>query len=269
MTFLDQDQSVHDSEPIECYLFTGPNFIIGYNDSEDDFTVNGQLYTSIEGLGRGDIETGVSIGADRSVRISVPFNCEVALQFGYLLTPDYLNVQIIRIERGTVYDTDHEVIWLGEAVGFQTSGLLIDIATASSAQQSIQRQLLTSYWQRTCNFDHYDSDTCKANKAANTTTSTVTIIGSEAITVADDGFPDGELAIGQAVNTRTGEARLITDNLANVISLAYGFNDVLVGDTVNLIRGCKHTSDDCINTFNNLENYGGFRFIPRTSPLAS
>lgn len=269
MSYDTQDQSVHDSEPIECYLFTGPSFVKGYNDSEEDVTVNGQLYHSLYGIDRDTIETGVSIGAERSVTVGVPFDCDVALEFGYLASPDFLNVTIIRIERGTDYDTDYKQIWAGVAQGFSTSGLLVNITTVSDSQIGITRQVLTIYWQRTCNFELYDGDTCKANKTANTVVATVTAIGDTAVTVNDDGFADGALAIGEILNTRTNEKRLIVNNLANVVSFTYGFSDIVVGDTVNLIRGCKHTSEDCNDTFADIANYGGYRFIPRSSPIGN
>jgi hypothetical protein len=265
-TYDDQDQSVHDSQPIECYLFEGPNFTMGYNDSDEDVTVNGQLYTK-NNVGRDSIKVGTSIGQTRVTGVFVPFDSEVAIEFGYLLSPDFLNVTIIRLERGTVYDTDHKVVWLGRAMGFSTSGLMVKVDTQSAGQSGMTLQLLTAYWQRTCNFDLYDADTCKADKSANTVTSTVTVVGPSAITVVDDGFADHVLPVGEVTNDRTGEKRLIIDNLANVITLSFGFTDVIVGDTVTIVKGCKHTSEDCILSFDNILNYGGYRFIPRKSPL--
>lgn len=266
MTFLTQDSSVHDSLPIECYRFTGPLKTYYYNDSDEDVTISDQVFIS-SAITRDAIEAGVSIGNPQRVNISVPFDTEVAVDHGYLSSPSYLNVDIFRVERGTNYDTDNRKIWTARAKGFSISGLMLEIATQAVITNSRSAQLLSAYWQRTCNFDLYDSNTCKVNKADHTTTSTVTVVGPNAVTVVDDGLDDHELAIGTLVNNRTGETRLITDNLANVINVSYGFSDVVVGDTVTISRGCKHNTDDCLNTFDNIINYGGFKFIPKTSPL--
>jgi uncharacterized phage protein (TIGR02218 family) len=267
MTAQDQELSVHDSRPIEAYRFTAPNSVHLYNDSDEEITINGQVYLPTSGLRRGAIDVGVSINTPRLMSVYIPFDCDVAVEQAYLTSPDYLIIEIFRVQRGTDYDTDNQKIWDSTAQAFESDGLMINITTQSIIASSLSNPLLNAVWQRSCNFILYDPDTCKANKATHTRTSDVTVVGDTAITVVDDQFDDHALVVGTALNTRTGETRLIIDNLANVITLAYGFNDVIVGDTIDLIRGCKHNSDDCVEPFNNIENYGGFKFIPRSSPL--
>lgn len=260
------DTSVHDSIPIEAFLFVGPFGTYRYNDSEEDVTIEGQVYKSQTVL-RDTIEVGTGLGNQGVVSVYVPFNSEVAVEHGYLSSPSYLTVTIYRLEHGTDYDTDKKTIWTGRAKGYAIQGLMLQINTQSVISGARTLQLLSAYWQRMCNFDLYDADTCKVNKADHTETSTVTLVGPSAITVVDDGFADHALPIGEVVNTRTGEKRLILDNLANVITLSFGFTDILVGDAVDIIRGCKHNTDDCTLVFDDIINYGGWKFIPRSSPL--
>lgn len=266
MSYDTQDQSVHGSIPIEAFMFVGPFSTWYYNDSEEEITIGGQVYKSVA-VTREKITAGVSVGNPGTVKISVPFNSEVAIEHGYLISPEFLIITVYRVERGTNYDTDKKTIWTGRAQGFSTNALMLDITTQPVIAGARQLQLLTAYWQRTCNFDLYDTLTCKINKASNTVTANVTAVGVAAVTVDDDGFADHKLPIGTITNTRTGESRLIMDNLVNVITLAFGFTDIKVGDAVTLTRGCKHNTDDCINVFDNIINYGGFKFIPNSSPL--
>lgn len=269
MSFRDQDISVHDSVPIEAFLFEGPTKTYRYNDSDEEITIDGQVYTPIVSITRDAIEVGTGIGNSGVVRVEVPFNSEVAVDHGYLLSPTFLSITIYRLEQGTDYDTDKKTIWKGRAKAFGIKGLMLEISTQPVISGARTVQLLSAYWQRTCNFELYDPNTCKASKSANTTTSTVTIIGPSAVTVVDDGFLDHALPIGTLTNTRTNESRLIMDNLANVIDIAFPFTDIVVGDTVDITRGCPHNTAACHGTFNNIINYGGYKYIPRATPLTS
>ena len=267
-TFQNQDTSVHDSIPIEAYVFTGPFGVYRYNDTEEDVTISGQVFKS-QTVFRDAIEVGAGLGNQGLVSVRVPFNSEVAVEHGYLLSPSFLEVTIYRLERSTNYDTDKRTIWKGRAQGFMTQGLMLQINTQSVISGARTIQLLSAYWQRPCNFELYDADTCKASKSDNTETSTVTLVGPSAVTVVNDGFGDHELSIGTIVNTRTGESRLMIDNLANVIDLSFPFTDIVPGDTVDITRGCKHNTEDCNEVFDNIINYGGWKYIPSSSPLTS
>ena len=43
-------------------------------------------------------------------------------------------------------------------------------------------------------------------------------------------------------------------------------NTIEAGDSIKVYPGCKHNSDDCINKFNNIANFGGYEYIPRNNP---
>lgn len=266
MTYSAQDNSIHDGEPIEFFKFVAPNATYRYNDSDADLTLAGEIYTSIA-IERTTIEVGTSIASSATVDVLVPFDSDVAINHGYLITPDYLDVTIYRAHRGSDLSTDFRTIWQARAQAFSINGLMLSIKTQNVLATSISGQLLNVYYQTLCNHRLYD-DRCKVNKAAHTTTSEVAILGSSSITVLNDGVDDHALKAGEARNVRTGERRLIMDNLVNVITIAYPFTDILVGDTVALSKGCQHDVLACL-AFNNTDNYGGFRFIPRNNPLGS
>lgn len=94
----------------------------------------------------------------------------------------------------------------------------------------------------------------------------MTAIGALTIVVNDDGVADHDLKGGEIINNRTGERRMVADNLANSIDINYGFLDIVEGDVVSMVRGCDHSSATCKAKFNNFDNYGGFLFIPTKNP---
>jgi uncharacterized phage protein (TIGR02218 family) len=57
--------------------------------------------------------------------------------------------------------------------------------------------------------------------------------------------------------------RHITNHQASQISVLPPFPfDFETDVNVRVVPGCDHSTDDCVNVFNNLDNYGGFPFIP-------
>jgi hypothetical protein len=264
MTYAAQDNSVHDGEPVEFFKFVSPNKTYRYNDGDAPLYLAGELYEPLA-ITRGAIEVGVSLAGASTVDIEIPFDSELAVEQGYLLTPDYLEVTIYRGHRGSDLTSDYSTIWQARARGFSIKGLLLTIQTIPALVMSFEVPMLNVYYQVLCNHRLYD-ERCKVNKSLHTTTATVTVVGGAAVTVDDDGVGDSELKAGEIRNVRTGERRMIVDNLVNVIDLSFGFTDIEVGDTVTLSKGCLHNYAACLG-FNNTDNYGGFRFIPRNNPL--
>lgn len=265
MTLDAQNQSVHDSHPVELFIFEGPLETYRYTNYEEELTFEGHTYLPLV-ISRNDIAVGTSINENQSLNISVPFDSDVAIDHGYLQSPSHLKATVYRAEilpNGTV---SGEQIWEGDSQAFAMNGLYLSITTQTNAI-GLNAQLIGAYYQKTCNFKLYDSQTCKASRSENTETGEVLIVGPSAITVDDDGFGDHELKLGEATNQRTGEKRLIVENLVNVVTLAYGFTDVVVGDSIDFTRGCRHNTSDCKDVFDNIINFGGFIFIPQDTPL--
>lgn len=50
------------------------------------------------------------------------------------------------------------------------------------------------------------------------------------------------------------------------LHLGYWHPELAVGQSLTAFAGCKHTTADCKNKFNNAANFGGFPFIPRVNP---
>jgi uncharacterized phage protein (TIGR02218 family) len=62
------------------------------------------------------------------------------------------------------------------------------------------------------------------------------------------------------------ETRMINRHLGASIRLLTPVLGMLAGDPVVAYPGCRRTVRDCIDKFNNYENYGGFPHIPGRSP---
>lgn len=265
MTYATKDKSVQDGLPIECYKFTGTLNTYRYTDAPYSVTVNNEVYEPAL-IQRGVVETGSIVDGSGGVDIAVPFDIDLAADYVGPLTPESLSVEIRRVHVGDDWSSEFKLVWAGVAVGYGSSGLMFTISMISKLQAKILGSMNSVYYQTTCNNVLYD-DRCQLVRSSFTTTATVTAVGDAAITVDDDGVVDHYLRAGEVVNSRTGERRLILDNLVNVVDIGYGFIDCKIGDSVTLIAGCDHSFATCNSKFDNLVHFGGFMYIPTKNPF--
>ena len=84
-------------------------------------------------------------------------------------------------------------------------------------------------------------------------------VGAGAV-LADGWLNAGELIIGT-------ERRLILTHIGNALLLNYPFRRISIGDEITMFAGCLHNSVDCLNKFNNGDNFLGFEYIPYINPF--
>ncbi len=122
------------------------------------------------------------------------------------------------------------------------------------------------YYQVPCNHVFCDSR-CGIVKAAVSAVTEVVNVAPLAFNVLDDGFADGLLKAGEATVTRTGERRLILNNVANTVAIGFPFVDLIEGDEVTLTRGCDHSFTTCDVQYANAARFGGDPYIPPDNPF--
>lgn len=265
MSYDDFDRSVHAGAPIECYKFIGELNTYRYTNNNEPVTVAGEVYLPQSGIVRGAIETSSLLDSIQTIDVSIPITCDIAVAYSFLKMPLTLDIEIRSVHRGSNFATDSKLIWQGQSVSLPVADNKSTIRTQSIIQSSLSSQLNQIIFQTSCNHDVYDEH-CTLDPALFTTTSTVTNIKDHVITVADDGVADGYLEIGKLVNMRTGESRIIVSNVGNIITVGYGFIDILLGDTVDMVKGCDNAYSTCDGDFSNLDNFGGMMFMPNTNP---
>lgn len=268
MSFDSVDTSVHDSAPIECYKLIGELKTYWYTNDNEIVTVNGEDYEPLSGISRTAIETSSLLDSNQTIDITLPITSEVAITYNFLKMPLTLDVEIRAVHRGTDYATDWKMIWQGQAIGFPVAQTDATISTQSVIQASLSKQLAQVVYQTSCNHEVYD-EMCQLDPADFTTVATISNIKDNVIRVSATGRADHKLRVGKMVNTRTGEERVIIDNVGNIVTVGYPFIDIKLGDIVDLVLGCDNTYSTCLNTFNNLINFLGFMWLPATNPYVN
>lgn len=266
MSYAVKDKSIASGAPIECYEFIAPHKTWRYTSYHTQVTVAGQVYTPLP-ITRTAIEITSIIDAPATMDFNLPSDHEICQQYCYMISPKQLVVIVRRVHEGDDYATDYKIEWTGRYAGSTAMDKWGTIKTASILATELNGFLSTVFYQKSCNHVLYD-ERCKVLRDDFTEEAIVTRIQNQIITVDDMVYADDDLVGGIMTNTRTGEQQGIISNDANVLRIGYPFFDLILGDTVELTLGCDHDRlGHCKDRFNNVDNYGGFDFVPEINPF--
>lgn len=261
MSYSSNETSVAAGTPFECYEFETPVGTFRYTSLPIPVTLGGQAYTPRAGLMRSEAEINSLVDSLQSMDFVIPMDDPLAIAYRKRSLPEYCTTRVYRAHYGDDLSTEFSVEWRGEATGYSyTPGGLV-IETQSILQAKVQGSQNTIYTQLSCNHRVYD-ERCSLVKANFTEARAVTKVDDIKITVASLPFGTADLQLGEIRNQRTGETRTIFSVTGTVITVTYPFVDILVGDTVDLTKGCNNLMSTCIDRFDNVINFLGFRYIP-------
>ena len=263
--YRDKEQSISQSAPIEGYKFVGTFKTYRYTSSDKAEYIAGELYLPIA-VKRPRANAGTQDDDNLSLDLVFPFDCEVVLDYAYSLSPPTLELTVLRAQRDSDTSIVWEPFWKGKVRGFSIAGREATIKVPSIFSLLLQGEVPNVYYQAPCNHVLYD-EYCAVSRAANTYEGDVLSVNSTQVTVDGLAAVTNELAAGELVNTRNGERRLILSNVGTLAEVAYPFVDLIVGDTVQLVRGCDHSFATCKAKFANGINFGGYPYIPADNPF--
>jgi hypothetical protein len=287
MTFANREESRARGNPVTLYYFRYGSDAASYHAYTDaEFSVDGPdsseatiAYTPIP-IARGAVTSQGNL--DKTIiPVTVPQDAELCDHFR-----DFAPAQVVTavIRQGHLGDPDGEfpVVFSGRVVGmkFEASEATFELEPAST---SMRRNGLRRHWQIGCPHVLY-GDQCRASMTAATVTQTVQAVSGTSIELPDSWF--GSIAIEKYIG---GMARWTNDagntELRRILQIIDGRDLLLSGflrdleatDSIDLILGCDHTQDDCLNLHvtdespsgPNINNYGGHDWIPQKNPFGA
>lgn len=271
MTFLDRENSNYSGEPVLLYEFArGMATIFGYASSDRDVTANNGtvdiVYKATPISNSGQSQKGTAV--TDVFEITCPTGLDIVQWYRYTPPSDTIYVAVRRFHIG---DTQSVIVWLGQVVSVQENA---DETATIKCQQiaiTLKRGGLRMTWQRGCIHALYDQN-CRVDKTAYAVGVSVLHVNINSITL--DATPDpsvfwngGILEFDMPGLTGVRERRLIESIQGSTLT-PYGQMDAYaVGLALTLYPGCKRTGEWCNSFFNNIENYGGFEFMPNRSPF--
>lgn len=263
MSYNDFEQSLDIGKPIELYEFIQGlqrwNYISGAN----SIVRLGQVYTPMP-VKRDRIKQTSDIFKD-SLKLDFPRDDPFAGQFlGF--APE--EVTTLTVLRGHYGDPDEEYIvyWKGRIVGAKAQQNTITVE-CESVFTSIRRPGLRARFEYGCRHPLYGRG-CSVNREAYRVDTVVNAISGEVhITgTALPPLPDGYFTGGMLI-APNGAARFLTAHTGSTVTMNRPIRGLVGGQSVSLYPGCDHLRTTCKNKFNNLDNFGGFPFIPQRNPF--
>lgn len=270
MTDIDvKELSVDDSLPIELYEFIGSYKNYYLTSASEVINFDGRNYQPVPGLKRNNVKAGTNTEDKVTVKITLPIQSEIIVDYGFQITPPKLDCTIYRIYKDlTPYDTNFRNYWKGpvSAITIEDTNATIEIPSIFS--NALGGSCPSVYFQTPCNFVLFDQHTCKVSRAANSVTTTVVEISSDGLTIrlaSLGAILADEFVAGEILVPSQSERRMVVgaDLGTGALTVNYAFGRLNPGDTVQATKGCNHAWDgDCKNRFNNTDNFGGHPLIP-------
>lgn len=251
---------------VELYAFEGTSGSFRLTPHEFDVEIGGERYERCP-LERSALALGAE-AAKSALELKLPPDHALVrhlLQATLTGEATAVRLRIARREAWGEYWWLSGTRWMGRVLGVEVADDAARIR-CESAQVSMKRIGLRRLYSRACSHVLY-SAACGATpitasaSVSSSTGRSVDLAGGVPAAVA------GTLA-GGWLETAAGARHMIVRESSAGVELLYPV-PLAPGEGVTLAAGCDHTTATCAARFSNLDNFGGFPFIPSKNPFAT
>ena len=262
MSYSSYETSLDSGTPIELYEIVQGSVKWNFISGASELIRLGQLYVP-SSITRDNVKQTTDTFKD-SMRITFPRDNLFASQYIAFAPED---VTTVTIYRGHYGDPASEFIvyWKGRVVGAKTSGNQIDIQ-CESVFTSIKRPGLRARFEYTCRRTLYLKG-CDVNRESYKLVGTISSISNGLIlsVTGASSKPDGYYTGGMIISP-DGVPRFVVAHTGDSVTLSRTVPNLAIGQSISVYPGCDHLKETCFNKFNNLNNFGGFPWIPSRNP---
>lgn len=257
------ESSEEGSRPLEIYTITVGATTYRYTSNASNITIGSDTWTA-EPIQR----TKIASSTQRNDKLTLTFAGDNAFAKSFLgIVPgERAFINIIRLQRDEVptYDTQ-ALIYKGQvaAGSYDKDGTSIKL-TATSVEAATQRKIPRFTFMGMCNHILFDAGCKKGTSGFLLSAAPCTAVTANVITVTGASLEaDGFYAGGWCKPTAKSDYRLILSHTGDNLTLLLPFSEDVTGLQMDVYAGCDHVFDgDCANKFDNVENFGGFPFVP-------
>ena len=253
---------------IRLYELTRQGVTWRYTTCETDVVYGGQTYFSRPVGDEGVKQKGEAVTDDFT--IILPSSEPIPSLFNGTPPLDPIKAVMRAMQPG---DTEAPIMWVGYVSSVKFRDEVTSAITCNTQTATFQRKGVRLSWTRACPHALYDEQ-CRADKTLFRKLATITALTGNSFTftyldgsaiVNDGAFTNGFIEWNS--NPTTIERRGITSQLNDTILTLGQTDGLVVGLIVYLYRGCNRLPETCLNVFNNIDNFGGFPFLPGKSPF--
>lgn len=267
--YLALDASTEDGEPVYLYDFRQGEALWRYADTAEN--VVGGPFGSLEWAALPVTHDELTASEDMSrasLSVTLPTDCEVAQLFRGWMPEVPVTLTLLRWHRGPSLIDSRVVVWKGRVTqaNWRPDVVTLELESLFTA---LQRNGCRARVQAMCRHALYETG-CAVDKDDYAQAASITAVSGMVLTIpgasgeADGWWSGGHLALPdgslRSIVSHTGASvtinrpsRYLVDNAPPV--------------AVTLYPGCDHSTATCVAKFDNLENYGGFPFLPGINPF--
>lgn len=256
MAFLPIEQSSNDGLPQECFKFEYTTESWNLTSSKQDVDLGGDTYEATF-IKRGTLRNENDMFST-ALTVTVAQDNPVALKFRTWIE-DAILLTVYRQHYG---DNDPVVLWSGKVSSCKFKDGQAELA-CTPLYTTLKRLGLLRVYQRSCPHVQYGT-ACTLDSAVWESEVVATSVLDKIISFSGS-FPINYFAGGSAVFGD--EKRWIVSSTVSSITVLAPFINLVDESTIKIIPGCQHDKTKCKDTFNNLDNNGGFFFIPSKNPF--
>ncbi len=280
-TFLEYESSREDSEPIELYsiiVSTGQAYYL--TSSIRDFVYEGRVYkaTAID-----HEEIGVDTTTDpRTFQVKIAIDHPLVKRWTrYVSPPKRTSVTCYRLQR---IPNVAELWWGGNVTSLSWDEGIATLHVPARMGAALEHKVPNVCVSVTCKHVLYDASCGISKTGANPfllshqRIATVLAVNGRDVKVdLDDSNRIGtQWAFGGTLtHSPTGEVMTITKqsdvspgtSTLSVLTMQARIEELKVGDSVVIQRGCKNTVLACRDDFDNVDKFSGYSLLPHVNPF--
>ncbi len=263
MTYLDQEKSVQDSQPVELFKFEGTYANYFYTSGPVEVEYLGDTYLPIT-IERSEVKTGTQDDDGLDITVNMSVDQDVVTAYAFTISPPRLSLTVYRQQ------PDETIIyWTGPVNNISVDGNgRAAFRCPSALGAALTGNIPNVYYQSPCNNVLYDSR-CKViyNDWSQAGTIVAVAADNRTIQLSTIGALDGKL-LGGELALENGERRMIVAQAGTTVVVNFPFADLTLTMDMQIAAGCDHNyTGDCKAKFANQANFNGFRFIPPINPF--
>lgn len=278
MTYQAQDITTEDSQPVYRFLFvqgdkvwrytTAPVFIGDSAGTWEPAPIRASNVTSTNEL------------AQNGISVELPRNLDLAAQFLGGVPEQITTLTVFRDQGENAESSDDVMVyWKGRVVAAEASGDSVSLECEDTFT-SLRRSGLRARYQKGCRHALYSRGCGVVKEDYGRSVSILSASGfnivvntiQTSISDSNDSNPPSDTYWGGGfVQLDSGATRYIIDQNGTTLTLLSPFDPEEVDSTptgATLYPGCSHTVQACLTLYNNLDNYGGFPYIPSKNPFS-
>lgn len=270
------ESSVESGQPIELYEFRVGTERTRLTSSENDVVIPSSLETYVaETISRGEIVDEVVARSSNRLEVRLPAENEFVAQFRSLAPGEFATLTLFRVHRGDLGGSDDRVtVFKGTVrnVSYVDNGR-VAVVQVLAITSALSRPVPRRTYQGLCNHMLYDSRcTIDKDDPSFRLISTVTAVSGDVVTVSGANAFSGSFAdffVAGYVEFDN-DFRTVVGQSGDDLTLILPFKESPLNQTVIARAGCKHRIvEDCTDKFVNVENFGGFPYVPKKNPFVT